>query len=125
MGPPPVLYYDGQCRLCVGIARLLRFLDVMGSLRFQPYQDLTVPPNGLSWNDLECSAYLGTSSGRMYEGFFAFRMLALRVPTFWLLTPLLWFPGVSILGRAVYRWVAANRRRFGSCRKPDPEVPLS
>ena len=113
------MYYDGQCRLCSGIVRLLRLLDVTSALRPQPYQDLKAPPSGLSWSDLERSAYVATSDGRMHEGFFAFRMITLRMPVFWPLTPLLWFPGVSILGRTVYRWVAASRRRFGSCRKPD------
>ena len=121
---PWIMYYDGQCRLCTGVVRILRLLDVTSTLRYRSYQDLETPPRGLSWHDLERSAYLVTSTGKAYEGFFAFRMLALKMPAFLLLSPLLWFPGVGTLGKAVYRWVADNRHRLSSCRghmpKPSP-----
>ena len=53
----------------------------------------------------------------LYRGFYAFRMLALRLPPLLLVAPLLWLPGVNRLGEAAYEWVAANRFRISRrCR---------
>ena len=48
-------------------------------MTWTPYQSLEPPPHGLSWDDLDRSAYLVTGNGRLHEGFYVFRMLALRL----------------------------------------------
>jgi hypothetical protein len=84
-----------------------------------PYQDLETPPHGLSWEDLDRAAYLDDpGQGRLYEGFYAFRMLTLRLIPLLPLAPLFWFPGVHLVGVAIYRWVARNRSHLSTCRLP-------
>ncbi|MCI0864251.1 MAG: hypothetical protein J4N69_08445, partial [Chloroflexi bacterium] len=53
-----VLIYDADCRLCAILARWLSKADVLHRITWTPYQNLEVPPSGLSWDDLKRSAYL-------------------------------------------------------------------
>ena len=65
--------------------------------------------------DLSRAAYLDAGNGRLYKGFHAFRMLALRLPPLLPLAPMLWLPGMGALGRVAYGWIAQNRYRFSRC----------
>ena len=102
-------YYDGNCGFCNGIVRGLSSLDVLGRVAWIPYQSLEEPPVGLSWEDLESAVYLERGPGRFYRGFYAFRKLAAGIPPLAPLLPLLWMPGVRLLGEALYARVARNR----------------
>ena len=114
-----VLIYDAVCRFCASLARWLSRADVFQRVTWTPYQSLEMPPPGLSWVDLERSAYLvGGPKGRHIEGFHAFRMLTVRLPLLIPLAPIFWFPGMGVIGAAVYRWVARNRHRIFGCNLP-------
>ena len=111
-----VFYYDGDCRFCRAAVRLLARLDFGSRVQWADFRELAAPPPGLSWKDLEQAAYLErTGAGHRYRGFYAFRMLTLRLPPLWVLTPLLWLPGAHWLGERAYRWVAQNRYRISGC----------
>lgn len=113
------LYYDGDCGICTLLVRWLSRLDFFRRTRWTAYQTLEHPPAGLTWTDLSRSAYLESDGGRLYEGFYAFRMLALRLVPLLPLAPVLWMPGLHLLGVAIYRWVARNRYRLSaSCALP-------
>ena len=75
----------------------------------------------MDWVDLERAAYLSTERGRLHEGFYSFRMLTLRLPALVPLAPLLWFPGISLLGVPLYRWIARNRYCISTCLKQTPK----
>ena len=115
-----VFYYDGQCGFCTATVRFLASVDFFRRLTWQPFQQLDAPPAGLSWDDLNRAAYLQTgdkdggpgTAGRLHAGFYAFRLLSLRLPPLMPLIPLLWLPGVPRLGQVAYRWVARNRYRI-------------
>lgn len=124
-----VLYYDGECGFCILSVRALALADLFRVVTWKPYQDLAEPPGGLAWEDLDAAAYLEVRKGspgvcgcagrerRLYRGFYAFRMLALRLPLLLPLTLLLWLPGIGRLGGWAYQWVAANRHRISRrCR---------
>lgn len=108
-------YYDGDCRFCIRVVRLLALLDLFGRVNWVPYQSLETPPAGLSWEDLDRAAYLDTGSHGLHEGFYAFRMLTLRLVPLLPLLPVLWLPGMGLLGVPAYRWVARNRHRISRC----------
>ena len=123
-GEPPrgrgwVFYYDGACGFCTRAVRWLSRADLLRRIDWVPYQSLDSPPKGLSWNDLDRSAYLDTGRG-LHEGFYAFRMLTLRLIPLVPLAPVLWLPWVAPTGVRVYRWVARNRNRLGNLRIPRP-----
>lgn len=113
-----VFYYDGECGFCIGSVRWLRRLDLFKSVDWIPYQSLDQPPPGLTWADLAASVYLDTGRGHLYPGFYAIRMLTLKMALLVPLAPLLWFPGVHIPGVALYHWVARNRHRLSAWRIP-------
>ena len=121
-------YYDGDCGFCTLSVRLLALADFFRSVAWTAFQDLPEPPHGLTWEDLDAAAYLEVVSGpdsahdnggrlRLYRGFYAVRMLSLRLPPLYPLVLFLWLPGVCRLGEAAYSWVAANRYRISRrCR---------
>jgi predicted DCC family thiol-disulfide oxidoreductase YuxK len=112
-------YYDGDCGFCIRVVRWLARLDWLRQVTWTAYQSLEQLPQGLSREDLDRAAYLeDTRRQRRFRGFYAFRRLTLRLPPLLPLAPLFWFPGVDLVGRAVYRWVAANRQRISRCRAP-------
>ena len=126
--PAWIFYYDGECGFCTLSVRILAVADLFGRVQWVPFQGLPEPPPGLTWEDLDAAAYLEVvhkvalphGSGkrsRLYRGFYAIRMLTLRLPPLFPLVPLLWLPGVNKVGEAAYGWVAANRHRISSrCR---------
>ena len=113
-----VFYYDGNCGFCSTTVKLLSRADLLKQVSWIPYQTLERPPDDLSWDDLDIAAYLETGSGRLHRGFYAFRMLTLRVLLLVPLIPLFWFPGVRIAGVPVYGWMAKNRHRISRCQIP-------
>ena len=112
-----VLYYDGDCGFCGSVKRRLSRINFLHKIEWTPYQGLRRLPRGLSWDDLKSSAYLDTGQGPLSQGFYAFRMLALRLLPLIPLAPVFWFPGMNFLGETVYSLVARNRYRFSSCRR--------
>lgn len=124
-----VFYYDGDCGFCTLAVRSLAFADFFGKVTWTAFQELTIPPQGLTWEELDAAAYLETGSRaetrtatptnavKRYRGFYAFRMLTLRLPPLFPLALFLWLPGFDRLGVAAYQWVAANRYRISRrCR---------
>ena len=109
------LYYDGACGFCAGARRWLSRLDFFHRIEWTPYQTLESPPAGLSWEDLDRYAWMDTGGGRLHRGFHAMRLLALKLPPLLPLAPLLWLPGVNLVGQAAYGWVARNRYRLSGC----------
>ena len=75
-------------------------------MRWRTYQSLAEPPDGLTWDDLDRAAYLHAEDGRLFEGYYAFRALTVRMPLLMPLAPLAWLPGMGALGSRAYRWVA-------------------
>ena len=123
-----VIYYDGECGFCILCVQALKPCDFFRHVAWAPYQALPEPPGGLTWDDLDQAAYLevrkagavgseGESTTRLYRGFYAFRMLTLRLPPLFPLAIVAWLPGVDRLGERAYAWVAANRYRISRrCR---------
>jgi len=110
-----MLIYDSDCRICAILARWLSRADILNQVDWTPYQSLDAPPPELTWDDLKRSAYLVGSKNQNYEGFYAFRMLTVRLPLLAPLALIFWFPGVNLIGVAAYRWAARNRYRFFGC----------
>lgn len=112
------LYYDGACGLCRRSARLLRALDWLGRLRFE---DMTRAAPGtlpVSVEDAMRGIPMRTRNGRTLIGFPAMRRALLQTPLGAVPALLLWIPGVSHAGRAVYARVAAGRSR-AACSAPN------
>ena len=56
--------------------------------------------------------HLLDEDGRLWGGFAALRRLAWLMPMLYPALPILYFPGMGLIGPIVYRFVAANRYLF-------------
>ncbi len=112
---PRVIYYDGDCALCVTARRWLSRLDVQRRVRWTAWQSLSEPPLGLTWSELESAVWLDAGSGRPVRGFHAFRALAFELQLLRPLAPVLWLAGAGRLGERAYEWAARNRCRLSRC----------
>ncbi len=69
---------------------------------------------GLRPDQLEKEMYV-VSRGRVYHGFYGYRVIALGLPAFWLFVPWLYFPVISSLGESIYGFIASRRMNLLSC----------
>ena len=127
--------FDGDCEFCRSAALLLRSMDSLKLLRFLDYHDpdelrqvpsvafedaddavIVVPQpwpsrrRGRLEVDTRAEWPESTVDARQFAGFYGFRQIARRVPSLWGLVPLMYIPGVNLVGERVYASIAAKRR---------------
>ena len=112
--------YDGDCPMCCRTMRVLTCVDIFCRLEFNDFRRLDLieynRQHSLSLKpaNLERQMYV-ISQGQVYGGFYAYRTMALALPALWPFVPLLFLPGISALGSAVYGYVARRRLLNLSC----------
>lgn len=115
----PILIYDGNCGFCLRCLKILKKMDLFSVLEYKDYQGYTTShtalPGELTESDVSKQIYLVTIDGKTFGGFFAFKRISWQMPMMWPVIPILFFPGMRLLGPMIYRWVARNRKLF-SCR---------
>ena len=119
------VFYDGACGFCTRAVTVLRLLDTRGMLIAHDARDRVSVVRRfpvLQGCDLDDAMFVVSPDGRVCRGFFAFRRLLWTNPCLWLLLPLCYLPGASVVGVRLYAWVARNRYRWGcnskSCVTP-------
>lgn len=112
---PYVLIYDGECRICLRSIRWIQERERAGRIRTLPYQDPEVAReySWISRDELEGAMQLISPDGVRWEGAEAVEQVLGLIPYWRGLAPLFRVPGVRVVARWVYGWVARNRRRFG------------
>jgi len=125
--------YDADCGICLWLCRLLKRLDPFERLHFIANDEVDRIPAGVDRAELERTLLVllpdGTQAREERAVFEVARALPFGlVPAFWL-----GIPGLSALGRLLYRQIAASRSRisawFGlaqcgvpaAARKAEPE----
>jgi len=109
---PLIVLYDGRCGFCKKSVFALSMLDWLHRIEFASYHD---PDNKkryaptISLHALNAEMHLRLQDGSYKKGFFAFRALTWHLPALWLLAPLLYIPGVSIIGARAYTFIADHR----------------
>ena len=113
-----IVLFDGGCPICRRTVRQLRRLDWMQQLQFADATNDQVRKQvapSLTLEDAMRQMNVVDRRGAMAGGYDAQLKIARRVPLlvpFGLLGAL---PGIRHIGSAVYRYIAANRRRYGQC----------
>lgn len=110
-GPVTVLF-DGRCGLCRKSLFWLTIADWLDRLKPVDFRDPIARAEAapdITEADLDKSMHIRHADGRTLKGFDAFRSLCAHLPPYWPLLPILWFPGVAIVGRKVYAWIAGRR----------------
>ena len=120
--PTRAMLFDGNCGLCQRSVGVIECLDVLHAIAFydvrNDWQRTMARFPGLT--QIACLEEMHVIAGeRVATGFHAYRELAWTLPALWLVLPLLYVPGVPLLGQRVYRRVAA-RRLLRGC--PVPQV---
>jgi predicted DCC family thiol-disulfide oxidoreductase YuxK len=114
MASPLVFLYDGQCKLCLRGAALMRRVARPGRLEVRDFQQ----PEGLvaypqvTYEQCMEAAQLVNTDGQAWSGLEAIVRALMTRPLLGLFARAYYLPGLRQLGDALYRWVAANRYRF-------------
>jgi len=117
------LVYDGQCPFCRASLRLLMKMDWLRRLRpidlHTQAAQLALRAPELTHPQLMEAMRLITPRRKVHAGFFALRRAAWLLPPLWPVAPLLYVPGISKLGPAIYRWIAQHRYGLARCTPGD------
>jgi predicted DCC family thiol-disulfide oxidoreductase YuxK len=103
-GQPSELLFDGNCLYCVRIVGILHRLDIFAFLNLLDARE----QDSSSLQEIN-TVVLKTRSGSI-SGFQALRWLALRLPLLLPLVPILYLPGLSLLGTYFYKMLSGNRK---------------
>jgi predicted DCC family thiol-disulfide oxidoreductase YuxK len=116
-GPATVLAFDGKCILCVRGVGLIHRLDVFRRIQLVDFTDEINHERLIDFDMARAQTEMLFASKKGWiGGFRAFREVAKRLPLMWVMLPILYFPGTTTIGDAVYKKVAANRYAlFGRC----------
>jgi len=113
-----IVLFDGGCPVCRRTVRTLRRLDWFEHLQFADATDESVRHRvapSLTLDVAMRQMHVVDSRNRLYGGYAAQLQIGRRLPALWLTSVLGSLPGVKHIGSAVYRVIAANRRRQGVC----------
>lgn len=104
------VYYDGWCPLCTGSKRRIEQWDWLDLIRFVSIRDPGAAASiGVDLALLEKRMYGRYPSGGTVNGIGAIAAIALRVPAFLPLWPLLALSRLLGLGNWIYDQIAARR----------------
>ncbi len=106
--------FDADCGICLWTCRLLKRLDPWQRLSFVGNDETARLPPGVDPKLCESSVVVVDAQGRVHVEEKAVRRAARALPFGILLVWWLYVPGLSLLGRAAYRWVAARRLQISS-----------
>ena len=117
-----VVIFDGHCRFCRSqIARIHRADGTNNRLAFVSLHDPMVKQRwpDLSHDQLMAEMTIIDTAGNRYGGAGAFRYLTRRLPRWWILAPIMHFPGIMILASWAYQQIAKRRYLWGKTEKCD------
>jgi predicted DCC family thiol-disulfide oxidoreductase YuxK len=109
--------FDGGCPMCRRTVRRLHAIDWLRRLTFADGSNAQVRERvapGLTEPETLLEMIV-VDRGRRYGGYDAMLRLARVVPLLWPFLVVGSLPGISAIGRSVYRQVAARRVRRGRC----------
>jgi len=114
-GRPWTVVYDGQCKVCNRLVKLLRRWDRHGEIEVIPFQNTTVLDR-FPW--IPAAAYaqamqLIGPGGQTWQGGYAIEKLLDILPWGGLLGWAFKLPFFGELFNRFYRWFARNRYKFG------------
>jgi predicted DCC family thiol-disulfide oxidoreductase YuxK len=115
MGRPYTVVYDGACKVCGRLVKLLNGWDTKGEIEVIPFQNTSVLDR-FPWIPSEAYAeamQLIGPGGRTWQGGDAIEQLLKILPFGGTLGWAFKVPGFGELFGRFYRWFARNRYKFG------------
>ncbi|HKY35689.1 MAG TPA: DCC1-like thiol-disulfide oxidoreductase family protein [Polyangiaceae bacterium] len=108
------IVFDADCGICLWLCRLLKRLDPWQRITFIGNDETERLPAGVDPKLVERSVVVVDGQGRIHVEEQAVRRGARALPLGILLVWWLYVPGLSLLGRSLYRWVARSRLEISS-----------
>lgn len=111
------IVYDGHCGFCrhsLGQLKIMDMFDVFNPVDFQDMDDPAFLHPQLTRKAAASQIHLIDPDGTLYGGFAAFRRMCFSLPMCYPLIPVVYFPGMGVVGPWIYKWVAKNRYLFHS-----------
>jgi len=108
------IVFDADCGICLWTCRLLKRLDPWQRITFIGNDETERLPTGVDAKMASGSVVVVDAQGRIHLEEKAVRRGARALPFGILLVWWLYVPGLSLLGRSLYRWVARNRLEISS-----------
>ena len=109
--------FDGSCGLCAHTMAVLRRVDLLQRIEIvdvlADWPEISARYPDLGQDECLRVMYVVDDRGGRTTGFDAYRLLGRIVPLGWALLPLLYVPGVPLVGRKIYQAVADRRFRNG------------
>ncbi len=115
LGRTYTVVFDGQCKVCNRLVKLLHRWDRRKLIETVPSQNSTVPAR-FPWIPLDAyrdALQLIGPAGRTWQGAAAIEKLLDILPAGWALGWIFKLPFVGRLADKFYRWFARNRFKFG------------
>ena len=106
-----LLLYDGECPICLRARDWIDRHRMPEKLELMPCQDEARPQRApqVAYEDCMEAMQLVLADGTVYSGADAFEHLFPLLKRWRWLVFLFKIPGVSLIARPVYRWIARNR----------------
>lgn len=119
--PELTVLYDGACRLCRASAARLRRLDRGGRVELVDLHEPGVMDRfpQIGRDEALQGMQAVDARGRVYGGADAVARVGLTLPGWKLVAWLLLAPGIHVVARQAYGWVARNRYRWNRQRCAD------
>ncbi len=115
-----LMFYDSVCLLCTRSTFAVLMLDHLGRVQAVDFRNpklrMKYAPD-ITENNLDRSMHIKVPGDGYYKGFDGFRILSWHLPITRILTPLLYVPGIPLIGRKIYAAIADNRKKCagGAC----------
>jgi len=110
----PMLLFDGSCGFCKWSVEALKKMDLFSILEYKNVYDYLDSgknlPAGLTSDHVLKRMYLVENGTDAYGGYIVFRRICWHMPMMYLLIPIIFFPGMGIVGPLLYDLVAKNRK---------------
>ena len=110
----PTLLYDGSCGFCKRSVQTLQKMDLFCVLNYKNVYDFLDKgeklPAELSSDDVLKRMYLVENDTDAFGGYVVFRRICWHMPMMFFLIPIIFFPGMGIIGPILYGLVAKNRK---------------
>ncbi|MBM7554768.1 DCC1-like thiol-disulfide oxidoreductase family protein [Thalassobacillus pellis] len=110
----PLVLYDGQCYLCRQTKSIFQWLDWLGSFEWKSLQQyeketlVTQEERAAIKSELHIIEPDQTSRA----GYHAVTYMLVRCPLTFPLGLIASIPGMGLIGKPIYRWIARNRYRI-------------
>lgn len=111
------VFYDGDCAMCKAMAASWSARDTPNSIEFLAFQGVDLGPIDPRLNNQDCerAMHLLTGDGRLFVGYDAVVKILSYLPRYRFIERYLRLPGVTNIGRLIYRQIAKRRKRKFHC----------